>query len=38
MQVNASPDLAVDPSGKTLSVWAQDHEGWLTMQAKAELV
>ena len=38
MQVNASPDLAIDPSGKTLSVWAQDHEGWLTMQAKAELV
>ena len=38
MQVNASPDLAADPSGKTLSVWAQDHEGWLTMQAKAELV
>jgi 3-methylfumaryl-CoA hydratase len=38
MQVNASPDLATDSSGKTLSVWAQDHEGWLTMQAKAELV
>ena len=38
MQVNASPDLANDPSGKTLSVWAQDHEGWLTMQANAELV
>jgi len=38
MQVNASPDLATDPSGKTFSVWAQDHEGWLTMQAKAELV
>jgi 3-methylfumaryl-CoA hydratase len=35
--VSATPDLALDPSGKTIRVWAQDHEGWLTMQATAVL-
>ena len=35
--VCAKPDLEKDPSGKTISVWAQDHEGWLTMQASAVL-
>jgi 3-methylfumaryl-CoA hydratase len=35
--VSAAPDLALDPSGKTIRVWAQDHEGWLTMQATAVL-
>jgi 3-methylfumaryl-CoA hydratase len=35
--VSAKPDLEKDPSGKTISVWAQDHEGWLTMQATAIL-
>jgi 3-methylfumaryl-CoA hydratase len=29
--------MALDPSGKTIRVWAQDHEGWLTMQATAVL-
>ena len=37
MQVNAVLDQESDPTGKTLRVWAQDHEGWLTMQAKAGL-
>jgi 3-methylfumaryl-CoA hydratase len=37
MQVNAVIDQASDSTGKTLRVWAQDHEGWLTMQAKAQL-
>jgi 3-methylfumaryl-CoA hydratase len=23
--------------GKTIDLWAQDHEGWLTMQATATL-
>ena len=36
-KVNAKPDLEKDPSGKTISIWAQDHEGWLTMQATAVL-
>jgi len=26
-----------EPSGRDVSLWAQDHEGWLTMQAKAHL-
>lgn len=26
-----------DASGNTVRLWAQDHEGWLTMQATAEL-
>jgi 3-methylfumaryl-CoA hydratase len=34
-KVNAKPDLEKDPSGKTISIWAEDHEGWLTMQASA---
>ena len=36
-KVSAKPDLEKDPSGKTLSIWAEDHEGWLTMQATAVL-
>ena len=36
-KVSAKPDLEKDPSGKTLSIWAEDHEGWLTMQAIAVL-
>lgn len=36
MKVNAALD-GDDPSGQTLQVWAEDHEGWLTMQAKAVL-
>jgi 3-methylfumaryl-CoA hydratase len=35
--VCAAPDISSDPSGKTIQVWAQDHEGWLTMQATAVL-
>ena len=35
--IGALPDLQRDPSGKTYAVWAQDHEGWLTMQATAVL-
>ncbi len=37
LQVNAVPEMDRDPNGKSIRVWAQDHEGWLTMQAKAEL-
>lgn len=33
MRVNGQP--AAD--SKTISLWAQDHEGWLTMQASAEI-
>jgi 3-methylfumaryl-CoA hydratase len=36
-KVSAKPDLEKDPSGKTISIWAEDHEGWLTMQATATL-
>jgi len=36
-KVSAKPDLEKDPSGKTISIWAEDHEGWLTMQASAVL-
>lgn len=36
-KVSAKPDIAKDPSGKTIAIWAQDHEGWLTMQATAVL-
>lgn len=36
-KVCAKPDLEKDLSGKTISIWAQDHEGWLTMQATAVL-
>jgi len=36
-KVSAKPDLEKDPSGKTISIWAEDHEGWLTMQATAVL-
>ena len=36
-QIGAKPDLERDPSGKTIAVWAQDYEGWLTMQATAVL-
>jgi hypothetical protein len=25
------------PDGTRVDLWAQDHEGWLTMQASAEL-
>jgi 3-methylfumaryl-CoA hydratase len=31
MRVNALP------SGKAIELWAQDHEGWLTMKGKAQL-
>jgi 3-methylfumaryl-CoA hydratase len=31
MRVNARPE------GRTIALWAQDHEGWLTMQASAEI-
>lgn len=33
MRVNGQPSA----DGRTVSLWAQDHEGWLTMQATAEL-
>ncbi len=33
MRVNGRP--AAD--GQTIALWAQDHEGWLTMQASAEI-
>jgi 3-methylfumaryl-CoA hydratase len=36
-KVSAKPDLEKDLSGKTISIWAEDHEGWLTMQATAVL-
>lgn len=36
-KVSAKPDLEKDPTGKTIAIWAQDHEGWLTMQATAVL-
>jgi len=36
MKVNAALD-GDDPSGQTLRVWSEDHEDWLTMQAKAVL-
>ena len=36
--VSAIPDLEADPSGKTIKVWSEDHEGWLTMQATAILI
>jgi 3-methylfumaryl-CoA hydratase len=36
-KVSAKPDLEKDPSGKTISIWAEDHEGWLTMHATAVL-
>ncbi|QWD95185.1 MaoC family dehydratase N-terminal domain-containing protein [Polynucleobacter sp. MG-Unter2-18] len=36
-KVSAKPDLERDTSGKTISIWAEDHEGWLTMQATAVL-
>ena len=32
-QVNGQPS----PDGQTVRLWSQDHEGWLTMQATAEL-
>ncbi len=33
MRVNGQPQ----PDGKTVKLWAQDHEGWLTMEAVATL-
>ena len=36
--VSAIPELEADPSGKTIKVWSEDHEGWLTMQATAVLI
>jgi 3-methylfumaryl-CoA hydratase len=33
MRVNGQPQ----PDGKTIKLWAQDHEGWLTMDAVATL-
>ncbi|WP_077036530.1 MaoC family dehydratase N-terminal domain-containing protein [Pelomonas sp. KK5] len=35
-RVNGQPSLS-DGSGKTVRLWAQDHEGWLTMDATATL-
>mgnify|MGYP001091048682 CR=1 FL=1 len=33
-----APDFALkDQNGKTVKLWAQDHEGWLTMDAVATL-
>ncbi|MNF07902.1 hypothetical protein D3C80_2081850 [compost metagenome] len=26
------------PDGKTITLWAHDHEGWLTMQATAKIL
>ncbi len=34
LRVSGQPDA----SGQHIRLWAQDHEGWLTMQANAELV
>lgn len=34
LRVSGQPDA----SGQHIRLWAQDHEGWLTMQASAELV
>jgi len=28
---------ALQPDGKTVRLWAQDHDGWLTMDATAVL-
>ena len=33
MRVNGQPQA----DGKTVKLWAQDHEGWLTMDAVATL-
>lgn len=33
MQVNGQPA----PDGRSVELWAQDHEGWLTMQARVTL-
>ena len=33
MQVNGRPSA----DGRSVSLWAQDHEGWLTMQAQVTL-
>lgn len=35
--VCARAELEKDPTGKTIAIWAQDHDGWLTMQATAVL-
>ena len=32
MRVNGNPS----PDGRGVQLWAQDHEGWLTMQAEAQ--
>ena len=34
---DSANDLVVQPDGKTVRLWAQDHEGWLTMDATATL-
>ena len=33
MRVNGAPQA----DGKTVQLWAQDHEGWLTMDASVTL-
>jgi 3-methylfumaryl-CoA hydratase len=33
LRVSGEPDA----NGSSIQLWAQDHEGWLTMQATAEL-
>jgi 3-methylfumaryl-CoA hydratase len=33
LRLNAQPSK----DGKSIQLWAQDHEGWLTMQGTAEL-
>lgn len=40
MRLNGQPESATSSdatAGKTVRLWAQDHEGWLTMQGSAEL-
>ena len=37
MRVNGQPQADVAGQGKTIKLWAQDHEGWLTMDATVTL-
>ena len=36
-KLHGQPDLAADADGKTFSLWGEDADGWLTMQATATL-
>jgi 3-methylfumaryl-CoA hydratase len=36
-KVHGRPDLVADPAGRTYSLWGEDADGWLTMQATATL-